>query len=362
MNTTDAFWMRRCITLAQKGTGNVSPNPLVGAVIVKNGRKIGEGFHRVYGEAHAEINAIKEAGKKENDLEGATIYINLEPCFHYGHTPPCVDEIIKRRFSRVVIAMNDPNSLVAGKSVRKLLHNNIQCTVGVLRKEAEYLNEKFIKYISKGIPFVALKAAQSADGFIAHADGRSRWITNKQSRTYVHRLRNEYDAVLVGATTAMKDDPELTVRLVKGRNPLRVIIDGNFSIESDRKIFNGKTETMLFTSKTAFSRNREKVKQLKKKKVSIIVSSSNSGKLRVNDVLVHLGKKKIASVLVEGGSKIYSAFLKEKAVDKIYLFTAEKKFEKGVKTFYDDDIKESSWHCGNKRMFGTDTLEELYPA
>ena len=359
MNTNDEFWMRRCIKLAQKGIGNVSPNPLVGSVIVKNGKKIGEGFHRAYGEAHAEINAIKNAEKKDNNFKGATIYINLEPCFHYGHTPPCVNEIIRRRFSRVVIAMNDPNPLVAGKSVRKLLNNKVRCTVGILRKEAEYLNEKFIKYISTGIPFVALKAAQSADGFIAHSDGSSRWITNKQSRANVHRLRNEYDAVLVGANTVMKDDPELTVRLVKGRNPLRVIIDGNFSVQPDRKIFNTKAETMLVTTKTALRKNRTKAKQLKRKKVHIIASVSNSGKLQVKDILDVLGKKKISSVLVEGGSKTYYAFLKEKAADKLYLFTAKRKFGKGIKTFY-KSFKKSSWNCRRKRAFGTDTLEELY--
>jgi diaminohydroxyphosphoribosylaminopyrimidine deaminase/5-amino-6-(5-phosphoribosylamino)uracil reductase len=212
--------MDRCFRLARKGTGSVSPNPLVGAVLVKNGVKIGEGFHERFGGHHAEINAIRNALARKKEILGSTLYVNLEPCSHHGKTPPCVDAVIRHGIAKVVIGCMDPNPVVAGRGIALLRKNNITVRCGVRGKEAEQLNQAFFKHILTGRPFITLKAAQTSDGYIARLDGTSQWITNHWSRRYVHQLRNENDAVLVGSGTVLQDDPELTVRSVPGRNPV----------------------------------------------------------------------------------------------------------------------------------------------
>ncbi len=359
MKQIDERWMLKCLNLAKLGAGSVSPNPLVGSVIIKNGKKISEGYHQQYGGPHAEINAINYAISKKNKLAGSTLYVNLEPCYHFGKTPPCVDAILDHGIARVVIGMQDPNPLVAGKSIKKLKKYDVACTIDILKNDAEQLNEKFFWFIKTGMPFVALKAAQTSDGFIAKLDGTSKWITNAQSRKYVHQLRSEYDAVIVGANTILKDDPELTVRSVKGRNPLRVIIDGKLLIDLNKKIFNTKAPTIVYTSKKYLKYDQKKIKEFAKKGIVVVQMDSNKGSIKIKDVLNDLGKRQITSVLVEGGQKLFSEFLNSGAVNKVYLFTAPQKNMTGLKTFENISRPITLVKFSRKR-FGTDNLEEFY--
>jgi len=349
--------MQQCFTLARKGAGNVSPNPMVGAVIVKNGRKIGEGYHRRYGGPHAEVNAIRYALKRKHDLAGATIYVNLEPCSHYGKTPPCVEAIIKHGFQRVVIGSIDPNPLVAGRGIRNLREHGIQCTVGVSANEAKRLNESFFKFIQTNMPFVAIKAAQTSDGFIAREDGSSKWITNSKSRAFGHQLRSQYDAVLVGAHTVMMDNPELTVRMVKGRNPVRIILDGKFSTPIHSKIYQSDAPTILYTDRKFAKEHQKKLSALRVVGIDVVELKGAEGKLNIRQILKDLGRRNIASVLVEGGQRSYAAFLNAKCVDKIWLFTSPKKFQRGVKTFNGISV---SYRRSRRQMkrFSTNTLCE----
>ena len=221
--THDEFFMRRALTLARRGLGRTSPNPMVGAVLVRQGEIVGEGYHRRYGGPHAEVEALRDAGE---NIAGATMYVTLEPCCHRGKkTPPCLDALLGRGLARVVIGTIDPNPEVSGRSVRALEGTGIETTVGVLEEECRRLNEAYFKYIQTRIPFVTLKVAQTLDGKIASSTGDARWISSEASRRLAHRLRSVHDAVLVGIGTVLADDPLLTVRLARGRNPLRVIVD-----------------------------------------------------------------------------------------------------------------------------------------
>ncbi|MDP1677705.1 MAG: bifunctional diaminohydroxyphosphoribosylaminopyrimidine deaminase/5-amino-6-(5-phosphoribosylamino)uracil reductase RibD [Bacteroidota bacterium] len=359
MSKSDEFWMKQCLNLAKRGAGYVSPNPLVGAVIVRNGKKISQGYHAIYGGPHAEVNAIDIAIKKKKQLAGTTLYVNLEPCFHFGKTPPCVDAVIKHGISRVVIATKDPNPLVAGKSIKKLEKNGINCLTGVLKQEAEQLNEKFFSFIHKKIPFIAIKAAQTNDGFIAQTNGNSKWITNKLSRKFVHQLRNEYDAVIVGANTVHSDNPELTVRDVKGRNPLRIVVDGKLSVNLSDKVFNDKAPTIVYTTKKKSIANQKKILHLEKKGVVVAQLRGSNGRLKILDIIKDLGKHQISSLLIEGGQNTFTEFINSGLVDKVYLFTAKKKYGNGLKTF-DKNSRPIRLTKHSQRYFGTDLLEEFY--
>jgi diaminohydroxyphosphoribosylaminopyrimidine deaminase/5-amino-6-(5-phosphoribosylamino)uracil reductase len=322
--------MQRCIEIARKGAGTVSPNPMVGCVIVREGKIVGEGFHQRFGGLHAEIIALMRAGKRK---KGATLYVNLEPCVHFGKTPPCTDAIVQSGISKVVIAVKDPNPLVRGRGIRRLQAAGIDVKVGVLRKEAELLNEKFFKFMKTGLPFVGIKLAQTLDGRIADTIGKSRWITSQEARIEVHRLRSEYDAVLVGASTVLKDDPELSVRLVKGRNPVRVVVDGRLMLPVSRKIFNtNKAPSWIMTSTTALRLKSQKVHQLISKGVRIFGVSSSSI-LKVESILKILSKEGISSILIEGGARTVAPFVKQSHVDKLHLFIAPKILGGGLETF-----------------------------
>jgi diaminohydroxyphosphoribosylaminopyrimidine deaminase / 5-amino-6-(5-phosphoribosylamino)uracil reductase len=313
--------MQRCIELAQVGLGRVSPNPMVGCVIVRNGIVVGEGIHRHYGGPHAEIYALLRAGKK---AKGATLFVNLEPCVHFGKTPPCTDAIVQSRISKVVIASKDPNPLVSGNGIRRLRNAGIDVSIGILRKEAERLNEKFFKYMNTGLPFVGVKLAQTLDGRIADTHGNSQWISSNDARKEVHRLRSEYDAVMVGANTVFKDDPALTVRSVAGRNPVRIVIDGMLSLPGSRKIF--KTDvapTWILTSSDALKLNTKKVQQLVKQGVRVLVASS-SRFLKTESILRTLSREGISSVLIEGGASLIAPFIQQSKSDVLYLFLAPK--------------------------------------
>ncbi len=303
--------------LARKGAGKVNPNPLVGAVIVNDGKIIGKGYHESYGKAHAEINAETEL------IEGSTMYVTLEPCSHYGKTPPCVDQIIENRIKRVVIGMVDPNPLVSGKGVKKLQEAGIDVTVGILEDKCKKLNEVFIKYITKKKPFVVLKTAMSLDGKISTTSGESKWITDKEARENVHILRNELTAIMIGIDTVIIDNPELTCRIPNGRNPIRIVVDSNLRIPYDSKILQTakKFKTIIATTEKA---RKEKIHKLKDLGIIVIETKSKNEKVDLKDLMHKLGNQNIDSILLEGGSTLNYSALESGIVDKILVYIAPK--------------------------------------
>jgi len=335
--------MLRCINLAKQAKGFVSPNPLVGCVIVKNHKIIAEGYHRKFGSEHAEINAINTALGKKIRLKGASIYINLEPCSHYGKTPPCVDKIIEHGFKKVIIGIKDPNPAVSGRSIRKLRKNGIEVITGVLEKECRELNKFFLKYITTGLPYITIKAAQTMDGKIARDNYKSKWITSFQSRTLVHKLRSEYDAVFVGSKTVKYDNPELNVRHIKGRNPYRIVIDGSMSLDTRYKLFSDSisNKTILLTGKI---NNINKANKLYKNGVTIIECNIRNGKIVLKDALKKLAEMGISSILIEGGAETFTHFLKGNLVDEVMIFMSPKVYGGGIQTFknnmdFSDNVK-----------------------
>ncbi len=329
----DELYMLGCLALAAKGAGSVSPNPLVGALLTKGGKVIARGFHKQYGGPHAEVNALQAAGPS---ARGATLYVNLEPCGHFGKTPPCADRIIASKIRRVVVGMRDPNPLVAGKGIRKLRQAGIAVRESVLRDECETLNEKFIKYITTKLPFVAVKIAQTLDGRIAERRDQQVWISNSESRALVHRLRAHYDAVLVGAGTIRSDNPLLTVRYVPGRNPVRVILDGRLTSIPSAQVFTTarSVRTIVMTS-IDYGRKRSAVKdKLLRKGVEVVeVEGGRAGQIDAGTIVSVLGAMKIGSVLVEGGADIFRQFLAPNVADKVYLFVAPAIFGHGLSVF-----------------------------
>jgi diaminohydroxyphosphoribosylaminopyrimidine deaminase/5-amino-6-(5-phosphoribosylamino)uracil reductase len=335
---TDESYIQLALEIAKKGIGEVSPNPLVGCILVKNDRIIGAGYHHKFGANHAEINAIENA---KESVDGSTLFINLEPCSHYGKTPPCVDQIIEKKIKRVVIGTLDMNPLVSGNGVKKLKSAGIDVKVGVLENDCVDLNKFFFKYITSRIPYVSLKAAQTLDGRIADSRGGSRWITSVQSRKFVHKLRANYDAVLVGAGTVAKDDPSLTVRLTDGRNPRRIILDSTLSLKTDKKLFtkNSDQKTILITSKN--NKEKGKVKKLETFGVHVLFAKTDrDGNLNLKSVLRELAKNNIASVLVEGGSRVFSSFVRSGLYDDIFLFISPKIIGEGIPLIGNIGIKD----------------------
>jgi diaminohydroxyphosphoribosylaminopyrimidine deaminase/5-amino-6-(5-phosphoribosylamino)uracil reductase len=323
--------MRRCLDLARRGAGKVSPNPMVGCVVVRNGKIVGEGFHEKFGGPHAEIFALKRAGKK---TKGSALFVSLEPCVHYGKTPPCTGAIIHAGISQVFIASKDPNPLVSGKGVRQLRRAGIRVKVGVLQKEAEQLNEKFFKCMKTGLPYVGIKLAQTLDGRIADATGKSKWISSGAARKLVHHLRNEYDAVLVGANTVRQDNSELTVRLVRGKNPIRVIVDGRLSLPTTRKIFTtSAAPTWLLTSAKAVKANFRKVQKFVSQGVRVLPVSSEYS-MNAESILRTLAAEGISSVLIEGGAGTVDGFVNQYLADIVYVFVAPKILGGGLSGFF----------------------------
>ncbi len=316
----DEKFMKRAISLALRGTGNVAPNPRVGCVIVSNGEVIGEGWHERYGEAHAELNAFKNATE---DVRGATLYVTLEPCAHEGKTPPCAPLIVEKGIAEVVIGMLDPNPLVSGAGIQILQNAGIHVRTDVLKDECAWVNRFFVKNITQKIPYVVLKTAQSLDGCIATMRGESQWITGEESRRRTHLLRAECDAVLIGKNTALLDNPSLTVRHTKGRNPKRIILDTNLSLPLGLKLFTDdeRSRTIIFCSEEAA--NSRKAETLKVAGVQIETAEIENGSVVLKNVLKKLSDNyKISSVLVEGGAGIFSNFLKENLADELHIFTA----------------------------------------
>lgn len=321
LKKTPDEYMWLAIKLALKAQGQTSPNPLVGALIVKNGIIVGRGFHCQAGTPHAEINALTEAGNK---AQGAELYVNLEPCSHFGRTPPCVDAIIQKKIMKVFMGMVDPNPLVRGKGIRRLKEAGIEVATGILEKECRKLNEVFIKYITTKRPFVILKAAASLDGRVAAESGDSQWITNEKSREYVHQLRSTVDAVLVGIGTVKKDDPLLTCRLKnrQGKDPIRIVVDSTLSISPQAKVLNlnSQAPTIIATTPKAPLKKRALIE--KKGARVLVIPSKDRVDLRL--LMETLGKEEITSVLIEGGSEINTSALQSGIVDKVLFFYAPK--------------------------------------
>ena len=313
----DKEYMTRALYLAKKGIGKTSPNPLVGAVIVKNKEIIGEGFHKKAGEDHAEIIALKDC---KESTKNSTLYVTLEPCSHYGKTPPCVDAIIKSGIKEVFIAVKDPNPLVNGKSISKLKKHGIKVNIGILEKEATELNKYFFKFIKTGLPYVHLKAAITLDGKIATRSYDSRWISCEESRRWVHKKRTQVDAVLIGVNTAIKDNPRLNSRLEKITYPKRVILDTDFQISSNLNMFSEKGETIIITTNI----KNNKLEEFKNKNIKIIVCKNKENQIDLKDALRKLGEIGITSILVEGGGSIFSSFISKSLVDRFYFFIAPK--------------------------------------
>jgi len=315
----DERWMRRALRLAEKGRGRTSPNPMVGAVLVKRGNVVGEGYHVRAGEPHAEIVAIKNAREK---AKGATLYLNLEPCTHYGKTPPCVPAVIEAGVRKVVVGIEDPNPLVKGRGVARLKQSGLDVKVGILEKECYRVNEAFCKYIVGHEPFIILKIAATLDGKLATRNGESQWITGETSRGFVHRLRDQVDGVVVGIGTVLKDDPTLTARIRGGRDPYRVVFDSRLRIPENAKMVDlSPSKTIIATTEMA---SQDKIERLRKKGVRILISDSKSGKVDLKFSLLKLGEMGMMSLLLEGGSQLSGSFLDQRLIDKILLFLSPK--------------------------------------
>lgn len=325
--------MIRAIELAEKGKGYVSPNPLVGAIIVKHRKILAEGFHHKYGDNHAEVDAINKLD--DSQLIGSTLIVNLEPCSHYGKTPPCVDLIIQKKIKKVIIGMEDPNPLVAGKGIKKLKDAGIEVITGIEEEKSKWLNRAFIKYITTKIPYIVLKSAQSLDGKIALTTGESKWITSFESRKYVHQLRAELDAVLVGKNTVKYDNPSLDVRYIDGRNPKKIILDSNLELDLNYKIFNENLEDDVILCHSEKVENLKKIQLLNKKGIKLLACKVDRyNKINLLNCLKQLYEKfNIGSILVEGGSEIFSSFVKNNLVDEIHLFIAPIIIGKGQNSF-----------------------------
>ncbi|BBB32397.1 diaminohydroxyphosphoribosylaminopyrimidine deaminase / 5-amino-6-(5-phosphoribosylamino)uracil reductase [Thermotomaculum hydrothermale] len=318
-------YMQRALYLAERGKGFVSPNPLVGCVIVKDGKVIGEGWHKRFGEAHAEVNAVLDAESKGFSVENSDVYVTLEPCSHFGKTPPCANMLAEKKVKRVFIATLDPNPLVAGRGVEILKSAGIEVFHGFLENEAKNLNKFFFYHIKNKLPYVILKLATTLDGFIGDIDGNSKWITNEKSRKKVHELRSEVDAVLVGSGTVQADNPSLTVRLVEGRNPKKVVLDFSGRLNGDYNVFDENCFLVVLKDRLT----EEKREFYLKKRVKIVEVENKDIKL----VLEALYKNNIASILVEGGSRVAGMFVESGFINELMLFVAPKILGEGKRAF-----------------------------
>lgn len=300
MKNKDLSYMHLAIELARKAEGRTSPNPIVGAVIVKNDKIIGKGYHKKAGLPHAEINALMQAGKK---AKGATLYVSLEPCDHFGRTGPCTEVIINSGIKKVVIGMRDPNPLNNGQGIKRLRKHGIKVVAFVLEKEAESINKPYIKFITKRMPYVTVKVAQSLDGKIATKRGDSKWISSEDSRLYVQKLRADSDAVMVGANTVLKDDPALLSRISGKRQPARIVVDGNKKIPPGSKVFSSLdiSPVILASSATGYKKRAD-----------------------LRRLLSRMAKKGIVNILVEGGGELISSLVEKDLVDKMLIFLAPK--------------------------------------
>ena len=322
---SNEIFMRRCLELAELGIGNVSPNPMVGAVIVHNDVIIGEGYHRKYGEAHAEVNAVNEVIKNFNNYEillrQSIIYVSLEPCAHYGKTPPCADLIIKHHIPRVVVGCRDPFDQVNGKGIEKLLTAGIEVIAGVLEKECKWLNRRFFTSVQKHRPYIILKWAKTMDGFFAPADNRQYWITGPEARRLVHLWRSEEDAILVGKNTAAIDNPQLNVRLVSGKPPKRVVIDRRLELSAALNIFDQSVETLVFNEVRTDVNGKNKY-----------IALEDFDRYVPQYILYQLYLQDVQSVIIEGGAATLTSFIEAGLWDEARIFTGDLLLKTGKKS------------------------------
>lgn len=315
--TEHESWMRKALRLARRGVGKTSPNPPVGALVVRGGKAVGRGFHARAGLEHAEIVALGRAGRL---ARGATLYVTLEPCSHYGRTPPCVDAILRSGIARVVAAVADPNPRVRGRGFRALRKAGVEVVEGVLAEEGRDLIEPFAFFIRSGLPFVTLKLAASADGRIATASGASRWITGARARRFARKLRAQSDAIVVGARTVKLDDPRLTARIEGGGDPLRVVVDGKLTTSPDARVFNTKNGSVLLVAERRAAARRGGA--YRRRGIEILALAGKNGRVSTKVLMRRLAARGITSVLVEGGGDLAAEILRARLVRKLLLFVA----------------------------------------
>ncbi len=327
-------YMRRAIELAKKGSGHVNPNPLVGAVIVRDGEIIGEGYHECYGQLHAERNAIANAKKRGNSLEGSTIYVTLEPCCHYGKTPPCTEAIIEEKIARVVVGSDDPNPLVSGKGFQMLREKGIEVIPHFLKEKCDAMNHVFFHYIRTGTPYVAMKYAMTMDGKIACYTGDSKWVTGEESRAHVQTLRNHYKGIMAGIGTVLADDPMLNCRIEGGRDPIRIIADSHLRIPMDSQLVRTAGQQPLIVACLPDA-DEEKAAQLQEKGVEVLripgvttadITEEQKEVISLPVLMKELGARKIDGILLEGGGQLNESALQAGIVDRIYCYIAPKIF------------------------------------
>ena len=348
-------YMKECIELAHRGEGFVSPNPLVGAIVLtKEGNLAGKGWHKKYGEPHAEVNAFKDAEKNNIDVSQGTIFVSLEPCSHYGKTPPCADLIIKKGIKKVVIGCVDPNPKVDGGGIKKLKDAGIEVVQGILEKECKELNEIFFKNQLENKPFIAIKTATTLDGKIATKTGSSKWITSQKAREQAHCLRNKYDAILTSSSTVLADNPSMTCRLKNSlcRNPVRIIVDSNLKTQPNMNIFqNDGTKVYVACLNESALHNYPD-------NVQIIKCPSKNEKVDLQYLVNELYKTGIKSILIEAGGILNSAFFKENLVDKVYQFVAPKILgDNSAKAFVEGFDIESIQECLNLEIISVKNFE-----
>ena len=333
-------FMLRAIELAKRGAGNVAPNPMVGCVIVHNDSIIGEGWHRKYGGPHAEVHAIQNV-KDQECLQSSTLFVTLEPCSHFGKTPPCADLIISSQIPRVYIANLDPNPLVAGKGIEKLRASGIEVIVGLRENEAAWMNRRFLTFMQKGRPYIRLKWAMSSDGFmdkLRAADEKGSFrISGDEARRISHRWRTEESAILIGAQTAIVDDPDLTARFWPGKSPIRVLLDPSGRVPKSSKIFSNQAPTLVYTS----------VIQSPDKEGIEVINIPQKDYLQ--NVLIDLHKRKVLSLLVEGGAKTLQSFIDQELWDEVLVFKSSEPLTQGLKApEFPDGIKSTEQVGGDQ--------------
>ena len=322
------YFINKCIELAQKGICDVSPNPMVGSIIVCNNKIIGQGYHKYYGKEHAEVNAIKNV-KDKSLLKKSTLYVNLEPCCHYGKTPPCTDLIIKKRIPQVVIGCIDPNSQISGQGIEKLEKNSVKVIYGVLEKKCKSLNKRFFTFNNLKRPYIILKWAKSSNNFIAPINQtKPFWMTSEKSRMIVHKWRSEEDSILVGTNTVILDNPSLNIRLTDGENPMRIVIDKNLLLDKELNVFNNESKTIIFNEIKTFSSDTNYYLKVNFKNL-------------ISEILNELYNLDITSMIVEGGAYTLNKFIDKNIYDEIRIFTTKKILKKGIKSPITPNIKKS---------------------
>jgi diaminohydroxyphosphoribosylaminopyrimidine deaminase/5-amino-6-(5-phosphoribosylamino)uracil reductase len=319
MRKDHEYFMNLALQLAKKAKGKTSPNPMVGALVVKRGRIIGKGYHERAGLAHAEAIALDEAGQK---AKGATLYVTLEPCAHFGRTPPCVDRVIKSRLKQVIVGMIDPNPLNNGRGIQILRQHKIKVKAGVLEQKLKKLNEVFIKHITKHVPFVTVKVGQSLDGKIATKTGDSKWITSDKSRAYAHRIRKDYDAVMVGVNTLLRDDPKLDAGFFE-KQPAKIVVDSHLSTPQNAAIFSKNSRAVIVTLRISSGQETQN-RQALGQKAKILEVKEKSGQINLRDMMKKIAKLGITNILVEGGGTLIGSLFDEGLVDKVLFFISPK--------------------------------------